>query len=87
MVPICPYALETALAPIPERKIRTPIIPSAHVTVMRNRQSSMSPPRREKTEMIEPEVFIHDVSGEDQEVEFVEVEEIPTTHRSRPPPA
>ena len=80
MVLICLYALETALAPIPERKIRTPIIPSAHETVMQEQTVIDEPPEVEqKTEMIEPEVFIHDVSGEDQEVvSLVEVEEIPT---------
>ena len=77
MVLICLYALETALAPIPERKIRTPIIPSAHETVMQEQTVIDEPPEVEqKTEMIEPEVFIHDVSGEDQEVvSLVEVEE------------
>ena len=80
MVLICLYALETALAPIPERKIRTPIIPSAHETIMQEQTVIDEPPEVEqKTEMIEPEVFIHDVSGEDQEVvSLVEVEEIPT---------
>lgn len=80
MVLICLYALETALAPIPERKIRTPIIPSQHETVMQERTVVDEPPEVEQaTEMIEPEVFIHDASGEDREVvSLVEVEEVPT---------
>jgi len=80
MVLICLYALETALAPIPERKLRTPIIPSQHETVMQEKTVIDEPPEVEyKTEMIEPEVFIHDASGEDGEVvSLVEVEEFPT---------
>ena len=80
MVLICLYALETALAPIPARKIRTPIIPSQHETIMQEQTVIDEPPEVEqKTEMIEPEVFIHDPSGEDSEVvSLVEVEEIPT---------
>ena len=80
MVLICLYALETALAPIPKRKLRTPIIPSQHETIMQEQTVIDEPPEVEqKTEMIEPEVFIHDTSGEDSEVvSLVEVEEIPT---------
>ena len=80
MVLICLYALETALAPFPERKLRTPIIPSQHETIMQEQTVIDEPPEVEqKTEMIEPEVFIHDTSGEDNEVvSLVEVEEIPT---------
>ena len=80
MVLICLYALETALAPIPERTLRTPIIPSQHETIMQEQTVIDEPPEvQQKTEMIEPEVFIHDASGEDSEiVSLVEVEEIPT---------
>ena len=80
MVLICLYALETALAPIPERKLRTPITPVQNDTVMQEQTVIDEPPEVEqKTEMIEPEVFIHDASGEDSEVvSLVEVEEFPT---------
>ena len=51
MVLICLYALETALAPIPERRIPTPVVPSSHPTVV-----------PEETLIHEPSVALQDTT-------------------------
>ena len=80
MVLICLYALETALAPIPERQFKTPVtIPPEETIIQDNTVIDAPPESAAATEMIEPEVCFSDPEGEDAEVvSLVEVEEFPT---------
>ena len=80
MVIICLYALETALAPIPERKVKTPVtIPPDGTELQEDTLLDEPPEVLAATEMIEPEVCFSDPEGEESEVvSLVEVEEFPT---------
>ena len=81
MVLISLYALETALAPIPERTTPTPITIDPHQeTVVQDETLLDEPPEvLAKTEMMEPSLGpLPERASDDEGASLVEVEEVPT---------
>jgi hypothetical protein len=88
MVLICLYALETALAPIPQQRTTTPLTASRPVeTVIQNETLLDEPPEiSAKTEMMEPSVgpLPSPAPQQAEGASLVEVEEV-HTHPPYPP--